>query len=231
MRTLILPYWISLTLLLGAIPALRSQPFMLDRIGRHALFEAYGHDFGDTIPRYTWTGWREEPRPFLAAEMRAGYAEGARATDGRLRDAMAFLGEKGLLDDALLVVTSDHGEAFGEHGKSQHDDVLFQEGAHVPLLVLGPAELIGPPRRVGGLRQVTDVAATVAQLVGVPGADTARAPAQGISLLAEPVPDRVVFLVAHMHSGGMGMLRATPGGLVKTLYEPRLGSVQRFVVR
>jgi arylsulfatase A-like enzyme len=51
----------------------------------------------------------------------------------------------GVLDDTLLVITSDHGEGFGEHGLYLHDSSVFETHLHVPLWILHPdrpAELI-----------------------------------------------------------------------------------------
>lgn len=44
----------------------------------------------------------------------------------------------GLLDDTLLIVTSDHGEAFGDHGLYLHDGSLYNTHLHVPLWVHHP---------------------------------------------------------------------------------------------
>jgi arylsulfatase A-like enzyme len=44
----------------------------------------------------------------------------------------------GLLDDAVVIVTSDHGEAFGEHGLYLHDASVYQTHLHVPLWIHHP---------------------------------------------------------------------------------------------
>jgi hypothetical protein len=44
----------------------------------------------------------------------------------------------GLLDDTLLIVTSDHGEAFGEHGLYHHDASVYNVNLHVPLWIHHP---------------------------------------------------------------------------------------------
>ena len=54
---------------------------------------------------------------------------------GRLFDGLR---RRELFDDAMIVVTADHGEAFGEHGNWQHGQSLYQEEIHVPLLVRYP---------------------------------------------------------------------------------------------
>ena len=47
------------------------------------------------------------------------------------------------LDDATLVVTGDHGEAFGEHGTYGHEPYLYGENVHVPLVVAGNGDSNG----------------------------------------------------------------------------------------
>ena len=77
------------------------------------------------------------------------------------------LEQRGRFDDTLLIVLGDHGEAFGEHLRLQHDAVPYEEGVKVPLLIHGPAWL-GPPRRAGGLRHQVDLLPTLLEVLGVP---------------------------------------------------------------
>lgn len=44
----------------------------------------------------------------------------------------------GLADDTIFIVTGDHGEAFREHGRRLHSDVIWTEGLQVPLLIKAP---------------------------------------------------------------------------------------------
>ena len=73
----------------------------------------------------------------------------------------------GRAEDTVVIVLGDHGEAFGEHLRMQHDIVPYEEVTRVPLMVRGPVELVGEPRRVGGLRHHTDLVPTVLGLTGV----------------------------------------------------------------
>lgn len=57
------------------------------------------------------------------------------ATFGAL---MAQLRQRGLWDEALIIVTGDHGEAFGEHGLMGHTNGLWEEQIAVPLLIKYP---------------------------------------------------------------------------------------------
>ena len=87
---------------------------------------------------------------------------------GRLDDALARLG---LRDEALLLVTSDHGEGLGDHGESLHGFFAYQSTLRVPFLVRGPG--IAPGTRLGVTARLVDVFPTVLDLLGVaapPGA-------------------------------------------------------------
>lgn len=61
-----------------------------------------------------------------------------RYNDMRIGEFFDSLRERGLLENSLLIVTADHGDAFGEHGYYEHPRYLHDEVTHVPLLVHGP---------------------------------------------------------------------------------------------
>ncbi|MFO7927211.1 sulfatase [Natronomonas sp.] len=66
------------------------------------------------------------------------------------------------LDDPLVVVTGDHGEAFGEHGTYTHQDQLYEENIRVPLVIGGgpSGHLDGPVSLRSIPRLLTELAAT-----------------------------------------------------------------------
>lgn len=76
---------------------------------------------------------------------------------------VAELRARGLYDRALIVVTADHGEAFGSHGYYEHMRSLYAEMVHVPLLVKFPQQwragsvVSAPARQVDILPTVLDV--------------------------------------------------------------------------
>jgi arylsulfatase A-like enzyme len=70
----------------------------------------------------------------------------------------------GLYEDTVFVILGDHGEGFGEHGLKQHDNTIYQEGLHIPLLVHDPQN--PEPRRVGENVSELDVLPTVAEKLG-----------------------------------------------------------------
>jgi len=84
----------------------------------------------------------------------------------------------GVFDNALVVVTSDHGEEFLDHGQWEHQKTLYEEQLRVPLLMKFPNGSKSS-RRVSGQVSLVDVAPTVLGALGVPAPPTF----QGRSLL------------------------------------------------
>ncbi|TKX52985.1 DUF229 domain-containing protein, partial [Halorubrum sp. SP3] len=63
-----------------------------------------------------------------------------RYLDDQLRAFFDSLDDRGLLEESLIVVTADHGDAFGEHGYYTHPRYLHESLLHVPLIVSLPGE-------------------------------------------------------------------------------------------
>ncbi len=106
---------------------------------------------------------------------------------------MAELEDRGLLDQAVVVVLSDHGEELGEHGIYGHRYGLSDESLAVPLMVRLPGGAQGG-RRVPGLVDLTDVMPTLLEAAGA----TPPASLRGRSLWSvlqgsEPDPRELVF--------------------------------------
>jgi arylsulfatase A-like enzyme len=66
------------------------------------------------------------------------YDSEIRYLDRSLADLFEYLKNAGLYDETLIVLTSDHGEAFGEHGEWMHGRSLHRNQLHVPLLIKLP---------------------------------------------------------------------------------------------
>ncbi len=77
------------------------------------------------------------PRPNETAILRFLYGRGVEETDRAFGELFTDLQRKGLWDNLLIIVTSDHGEAFYEHQKYLHGS-LWNEIVRVPLLIKWP---------------------------------------------------------------------------------------------
>jgi arylsulfatase A-like enzyme len=76
--------------------------------------------------------------PAAIERMRHLYARSIRLMDAWLADVLGAIDESGQLDETLVIVTSDHGENFGEGGLMGHAFSLDQRLLHVPLVAAGP---------------------------------------------------------------------------------------------
>ncbi|MBN1458188.1 MAG: sulfatase [Armatimonadetes bacterium] len=106
------------------------------------------------------------------------YDANYRYADGVVGQLVELLKEKNLLDDTLLIVTSDHGQAFGEHGYEGHREGVYDEHLHIPMLMRFPGAG-APVGRVRALTETVDIFPTILDLLGL----TAPESVQGESLV------------------------------------------------
>jgi arylsulfatase A-like enzyme len=111
--------------------------------------------------------------------------------DKQLRELVTWIRRQPWGPRTALIVTADHGEAFGEHGCYRHAFELWQPLVRVPWFFVLPG---AQPRRIDTPRSHIDLAPTVLELLGVP-----REPEfTGQSLVAElygaPAPERDVWV-------------------------------------
>lgn len=101
--------------------------------------------------------------------MAAAYDEDVMYLDVFLGKLLDLLSHYGIADETTLILTADHGQAFGEHGWCGHKMTLYQEEIHVPLIIVGPG--IPKGRRVKAQVRSIDIVPTIAALAGtgVPG--------------------------------------------------------------
>jgi len=100
------------------------------------------------------------------------YTGGVLSVDARVGAILELLESEGLADDTVVILTSDHGEEFMEHGSIVHTKTLYDEVLRVPLIVRGPGVPEGG--RVRSLAALIDIVPTVLGLVGIdppPGLD------------------------------------------------------------
>lgn len=95
------------------------------------------------------------------------YDEKIRYMDRELGRFFDALRNKGLYQDSLVVLVSDHGEEFAEHGWWRHGKTLYQEQLHVAFLVKWP-EGAAAGRRLRDVVQHVDLVPTVLDFLGEP---------------------------------------------------------------
>ncbi len=107
------------------------------------------------------------------------YDSNLRWGDWAVGEVEALLRERGILDNALLIVTADHGEGFGEHGHPWHGRSVYDEVCHIPLLIKFPGNALAG-KRIGALTESVDLLPTIFDLLRIPHP---REGIQGQSLL------------------------------------------------
>ena len=106
-------------------------------------------------------------RGFTAAEalfLSDRYDGGVRKADQALGAFLAALEADGLLENTVVAITSDHGEAFGERGRIGHEGSLHREVLWIPLLIRAPGLEPGP---VAGSVDLSDLTPTLLELLDV----------------------------------------------------------------
>ncbi len=115
------------------------------------------------------------------------YDRGVETLDRQLGVSFAELRRAGLWDDTLIVLSGDHGEAFGEHGYFLHT-TPHEETLRVPLLVKWPKSAGRAGVTTSRFATALDIAPTVLSYFGLPaddlpGHDLAQPPGRGARLL------------------------------------------------
>lgn len=146
------------------------QPFFafVNYFDAHALYappEGYDAEFGPLGPVI-----HELPdaRPRTGEEIDQlvnAYDGCIRYIDDHIGRLMRKLETRGRLRDTWVIVTSDHGEQFGEHGLMGHANSLYRPLLHVPLVIVPPGGL-PTAARVSPVVSLRDLPATILDVVG-----------------------------------------------------------------
>jgi arylsulfatase A-like enzyme len=107
--------------------------------------------------------------------------------DRLVEQLRAELARSGLLDDTLLILSSDHGEGLGQHRYFSHGLHLYEEQLRIPLIVRPPQRLAWKPARIDATVSLLDVVPTVLEVTGIP----ADGRLQGQSLARVLAPDEL----------------------------------------
>jgi arylsulfatase A-like enzyme len=99
-------------------------------------------------------------------DLMAAYDGGIAYLDQQLGILFDALRRAGLYEHTLIIVTSDHGEAFGEKALLEHGTSVYQDQVHVPLLIKFPGQR--EPAEQTGLVSGVDLYPTVMEAVGAP---------------------------------------------------------------
>jgi arylsulfatase A-like enzyme len=86
--------------------------------------------------------------------------------DALVRDLVAWVDARGLAEQTVVIVLSDHGEEIFERGEFDHGNTLYEEVTHVPLIVRAPGR-VPAGRVVESTVSLVDLASTMLDLAGL----------------------------------------------------------------
>ncbi len=133
-------------------------------------------------------------------------------TDEYLGRLFQELAELGIAGKTLVVVTSDHGDEFLEHGATGHGHALYQELIRVPLIWTEPWGAEGPTK-VDDVVQLVDVAPSILEYLGLPIPDVLEGRSFLPAVRGQPLEPRTGF--SETRSGGF--LKAVVGAKTKII--------------
>jgi len=164
-------------------------------------------DKHQTGPHFVWVHLYDphdpyEPPPPFSEKYKDHLYDGEIAyADSALARWIAFLKKAGVYDNAIIIVTGDHGEGLGEHGEETHGLFLYDSTLHVPLILKMPVKAAGAGDHgavIDAQVRTIDILPTILAATGV----AAPAELNGESLLplinaetnsAHALPKRALF--------------------------------------
>ncbi len=155
---------------------------------------------------------------------RAYYLANVTMIDEKVGEVLQSLEAKGYLEDAVVIFTSDHGDALGDHGHSQKW-TMYDIIVHMPAIVWAPGRFAGG-RTVDGLCQLMDLGPTILELAGVEPPESFEAESLLPALEGEDWAGREVVFSEHARdpiltgTEFMSMVRTREWKLVHFLDDP-----------
>ena len=166
----------------------------------------------------------------IRSEMEA-YDGGIAYEDHEIQKLLDSLRRRGLLQNTLVIVTSDHGEAFGGHGFFDHANALYYPQIHVPLIFWWPGH-VPEGVRVSQPISTKDIGATILALLGKP---QGKFPGESLSALwtgkarpeswPVPISELAKLSISPTFPDEYGPLRSAVGPELQYISDPRLGAL------
>jgi arylsulfatase A-like enzyme len=124
------------------------------------------------------------------SQLRGGYDNGVSYADHLLEEMLGILERKGMLNNTLIIITSDHGEDLYEHGRLFHD-TFYDTVSHAPFIVISPS--FDRQIRVNSLSEGVDILPTVLSLLNLSSPSSLQGKSQLKVLRNEVLPSNFVY--------------------------------------
>jgi len=98
--------------------------------------------------------------------IKSWYDGGIAYLDYRIGNLVDFLNNNSPFDNTFLIITSDHGESFGEHGLTRHAGGLYDNLIHVPLIMTYP-DVIPKRKKIKSIVSIIDIFSTILEFSNI----------------------------------------------------------------
>ena len=105
-------------------------------------------------------------RRYDLEEVQTIYPRSVEFLDHEIGRVLDTLRNKGVLDETLIILLSDHGEGLGDHGLKMHIEQLYDSLMHVPLIMRYPP--LGKEKVIDDVVSIIDLAPTISDMLGQP---------------------------------------------------------------
>lgn len=162
------------------------RPFLavLNHFDAHEPYlppEPFRLAFSDRAPRYWLVDDKEVFTDEVLNDLETAYDTCILYLDYELQKLLDFLEAEGVLDNTMIIITSDHGEEFGEYDRRvvAHWKTLHTFALHVPLVIVPPGGT--QAERRSEVVSIRDIPTTVMDVLGL----AERSPFPGVALLRD----------------------------------------------
>jgi arylsulfatase A-like enzyme len=145
------------------------------------------------VQRAPLTGHGEDFPPVWVETIKALYELETVDVDRNVGRFLHLLRELDLYDDAVILLTADHGEELWDHGRYEHGHTLYDELLRVPLIIKAPSI---SPGRVAARVATTQAPRTVVEAAGLKAEDAHWAPSLPDG---DAVPDGTLLIGATLY--------------------------------
>lgn len=124
---------------------------------------------------FMYLNYMDTHNPEINSE-NSDYDEALIYADTEIKNLISRIKKEDMLENSIIIITSDHGEGLGDHNWQGHGLSLYEEQLHVPLIIRYPQ---GKPARVKPIVRLLDIMPTLLEFIGA----VIPSSAEGVSLL------------------------------------------------
>jgi membrane-anchored protein YejM (alkaline phosphatase superfamily) len=146
------------------------------------------------------------------------YDNGVLQADNYLKKIFSNLSEKGYLQNSIVVITGDHGEALGERGKFGHNRNIYTDQILTPILIYDPENV---EYKNTSYATLVDIAPTIVDRLGLPVPESW----EGVSLFSEENSGQLTY---HQQETHYAIIHSKEDMRYKLIYDSRTGKQELY---